>query len=154
LLFFGRQDAKRVLVEERGNDEGAALKSRIFDDRVNPGLVREVGNTVLAAADRFDVWKGRPNEAPNAGFLRGADRCLAQRCFIGAAFLPEAGDGENAVGSLECGFERPGLSLRPLASIPSDGSTRVIWNRRFRKKALLPPPLPSSRTVLAGASPD
>jgi hypothetical protein len=105
-MFLRRQDAKQVLVEERGNDEGVVLKSRILDDRVNPGLIREVGNIVLAAADRFNVWKGRPNEVPNAGFLRGADCCTALRYFIGAAFLPEIGDGENAVGSLECGFKR------------------------------------------------
>jgi putative transposase len=56
LLFLRRQHAYEVLVEERGDDEGVVLKSRILDDRVNPCLIREVGNIVLAAADCFDIW--------------------------------------------------------------------------------------------------
>ena len=41
-----------------------------------------------------------------AGRLGGAHRGPALRDFVGAAGFPEVGDGENAIGALEGGFQR------------------------------------------------
>src|SRR6266478_2658724 len=57
-LLVRTKGARKILVVERGDDEGVILKPAILHHPIDFGLAGKVGNVELATADRFYVRQG------------------------------------------------------------------------------------------------
>src|SRR5207247_1039880 len=57
-LLVRSNGARKILVVERGDDEGVILKPAILHYPIDFGLAGKVGNVELAAADRFYIRQG------------------------------------------------------------------------------------------------
>src|SRR4029434_3131124 len=57
-LIVWSEGARKILVVERGDDEGVILKPAILHYPIDFGLAGKVGNVELAAADRFYIRQG------------------------------------------------------------------------------------------------
>ncbi len=57
-LLLRSNGARKILVVERGDDEGVILKSAILHYPIDFGLAGKVGNVELATADRFYIRQG------------------------------------------------------------------------------------------------
>src|SRR5882724_7097378 len=49
--------ASKILIVERGDDEGVIFKPGFLDDPIDFGLAGKVRNVELATADRFYIWQ-------------------------------------------------------------------------------------------------
>src|ERR1700730_9225661 len=57
-LLLRTKGARKILVVERGDDEGIILKPGFLHHLINFGLAGKVGNIELAATDRFYIRQG------------------------------------------------------------------------------------------------
>src|SRR6185369_1141333 len=57
-LLVRSDGARKILIVERGDDEGVIFKPAILHYPIDFGLAGEVGNVELAAAYRFYIWQG------------------------------------------------------------------------------------------------
>src|SRR6267143_2901273 len=57
-LIVRSNGARKILVVERGDDEGVILKPTILHYPIDFGLAGKVGNVELATADRFYIRQG------------------------------------------------------------------------------------------------
>src|SRR5882672_6039725 len=79
-LFLRAENADKVLIVERRDDEGVIRKPGFFHDPIHLGLPSEMGHVKFASADCFNVRQRGPYKVLNAGILGGAHRsgCLLQ----------------------------------------------------------------------------
>src|SRR5258708_26930066 len=57
-LLVRTKGARKILVVERGDDEGVILKPATLDYSIDFGLAGKVGDVELATADRFYIRQG------------------------------------------------------------------------------------------------
>src|SRR6266403_6197770 len=57
-LLLRTKGARKILVVERGDDEGVILKPAVLHYPIDFGLAGKVGNVELATADRFYIRQG------------------------------------------------------------------------------------------------
>jgi hypothetical protein len=108
-LLLRSEDAYKILIVERSDDECVIGKTGLHDNPINLGLTGEGSHLELAAADRFHIRQCRPDEVlrPSIqGRAYGRGRLLT---LVGVLF-PEVGNQKHTV----CRPEPGGKCLRPI----------------------------------------